>query len=96
MIFELDQCHVRGVTPLYLPYSDLPPQRVWFLLGFDIKMGVDRPFWSGIMTVWFSRKLPEHMNVFIVSIPIEQDNREICSFEMNHIIEKSFFVGVLI
>ena len=93
MTFELDQCHVRGVTPLYLPSRYVPPQRVWFLLGFDIKMGVVRPFWSGIMKVWFSRKLLEHMNVFIVSIPNEKDNREICSFEMDHIIEKSFLLA---
>ena len=27
--------------PLYLPYRFLLPQRVWFLLHFGLKMGVD-------------------------------------------------------
>ena len=33
--------HARGGTPLYQVYRYVPPQRVWFLSRFGLKMGID-------------------------------------------------------
>ena len=59
-----------GCTPLYKPCRFVPPQRVWILGCFGLNTGIDFPIlvWN---RVWFSRKLRECTNVFIVSISNE-------------------------
>ena len=59
-----------GVTPLYKPYSYMPPYRVGFLRRFGLKTGIHFAHfvWN---RVWFLRELRECMNVFIISIPNE-------------------------
>ena len=76
-----------GGTPLYKPCMYVPPQRVMFLRRFGLKTGIDFPYF-GLEGFWFLRELRECINVFIVSIPNEKKEREICEFEMDF--KKSF------
>ena len=65
----------------------VPPQRVMFLRRFGLKTGIDFPYFD-LEGFWFLRELRECINVFIVSIPNEKKEREICEFEMDF--KKSF------
>ena len=58
-----------------------------FLRRFGLKTGIDFPYFD-LEGFWFLRELRECINVFIVSIPNEKKEREICKFEMDF--KKSF------
>ena len=69
-----------GVCVFKLPRY-VPPHRVGFLRRFGVKSGM---VFEGTTRVY---------NVFIVSIPNEKKEREICEFKMDL---KNFFVCALI
>ena len=56
-----------GGTPLFKPYKYVPPQRVGFA---TVLVCVLILIWN---QVWFSRALRQCLDVFIVSIPNEQE-----------------------
>ena len=59
----------RG-TPIYKPYSYVPPHRVGFLRCFGLKTGIHFAYF-GLESGMVFEGLRECMNVFIVSIPNE-------------------------
>ena len=59
-----------GGTSLHLPYRYVPPQSVWFMRRFGVKMGIDFTYF-GLSSVMVFREIRECMNVFVVSISNE-------------------------
>ena len=74
-----------GNSP-YEPYRYVPPQRVWVLLRFGLKTGIDFAHF-GLEPGMVLREVRESTNVFIVSTP---NVREIWEFEMDF--KKSFLL----
>ena len=66
--------YVSGRTRLNKSYRYVSPQRVWFLRLFGENRYI-LPFlvWNW---VWFSRKLRECMNVFVVSFSNEKERKK--------------------
>ena len=56
-----------GGTPLY---RHVPPQRVWFLCCFGLKMGIDFAYF-GLNSRMVFEEIWECMDVFVVFIPNE-------------------------
>ena len=59
-----------GGTPLYKPYSYVPPQRVWFVGLLSLKTGIHFAH-VGLESGMVFEGSTEYMNVFIASIPNE-------------------------
>ena len=67
--FTSDWLIARGDTPLYQLYRYVPPQRVWFLSRFGLKMGIDFDHY-GLKSGHYglkSREPRERINVFVFS-----------------------------
>ena len=64
-----------GVLP-HISYRYVLPDRVGFLRRFVLK--IKRVYTLPILVwnrVWFSRKVPQRMNVFIISMPNVQERK---------------------
>ena len=66
-----------GDISLYQPYRYVPPRRVcfFFLRFFGLLKTVHTLLILVWNRVWFSRELPECKNVFVVSIPNEEERK---------------------
>ena len=64
-----------GDVSLWKPYRYVPPQRVWFLRFFCLLKRIYTLLILVWNRVWYSRELPECKNVFVVSIPNEEERK---------------------
>ena len=61
--------------PLYLPHRYVLPQRVWFLLHFGPKTGIDFAYF-GLNSVMVFEGKRECINVLILLLQFKMNNKE--------------------